>query len=56
MFSDELDNTMEAYIDDLLVKSRNETNHVINLTTTFGILRHFIMRLNLLKCIFVVFA
>lgn len=43
---------MEVYINDMLVKSKDETNHVEDIRATFDILRQFWMKLNLLKCAF----
>lgn len=40
MFADQLEETMEANIDNMLVKSRNANNHVTDLATTFEILKH----------------
>lgn len=42
MFLDQLGISRETYIDDLLVKSRVATDHILDLTTTFGILTSFL--------------
>nr|XP_010930438.1 uncharacterized protein LOC105051606 [Elaeis guineensis] len=43
---------MEAYVDDMLVKSRTAPNHVVDLQETFNTLRQFQMKLNRAKCAF----
>ena len=43
---------MKVYIDDMLVKSLKEDDHVAHLEKTFGILRKHRMMLNPSKCIF----
>ena len=56
MFADLLGNTIEAYIDDLLVKSRKISEHAKDLSESFDILRKYYMKLNPLKCTFCVSA
>jgi len=46
MFADQLGKTMEVYIDDMLVKSAHEKNHVSQLRECFKILNKFEMKLN----------
>ena len=48
--------TMEVYIDDILVKSKQRPDHVDNLQQTFNLLREYGMKLNPLKCAFGVSA
>ena len=43
---------MEAYVDDMLVRSRTISQHITNLEETFSTLREHEMRLNLAKCDF----
>ena len=43
---------MEVYVDDLLVKSREEVNHVEHLAEAVSILRKFQINLNSAKCAF----
>ena len=43
---------MEAYIDDMMVKSMSMTQHVADLQETFAILREHNMRLTPTKCAF----
>ena len=45
-----LGNTMEAYIDDMLVKSKERFDHTKHLQEAFELLRRYDMKLNSLKC------
>nr|XP_010928962.1 uncharacterized protein LOC105050574 [Elaeis guineensis] len=47
---------MEAYVDDILVKSHTVSNHIADLQETFDTLYRFQMRLNPAKCAFGVTA
>ena len=47
-----LGNTMEAYIDNMLVKSIERFDHIQHLQEAFKLLRRYDMKLNLLKCAF----
>ena len=47
-----LGDTMEAYIDDLLVKSKECFNHNKHLQEAFELLQRYDMKLNHLKCAF----
>ena len=51
-----LGNTMEAYIDDTLVKSKECFDHAKHLQEAFELLRRYDMKLNPLKCEFEVSA
>ena len=42
----------EEYVDDMLVKSKEEEDHLDNLKETFNTLRQYSMKLNLPKCAF----
>ena len=42
--------TMEVYIDDMLVKSKQRPDHAAHLQQTFDLLREYGMKLNPLKC------
>jgi hypothetical protein len=44
--------TVEVYIDDMLIKSFREEDHVADLLQVFGILRGSRLRLNASKCTF----
>ncbi|GFY85297.1 hypothetical protein Acr_04g0000350 [Actinidia rufa] len=46
--------TMDAYIDDMVVKSKEESDHLRDLTEIFAILRQHKLRLNAAKCAFCV--
>ena len=52
MFRPLLSSTMEVYIDDMLVKSKQRLNHAAHLQQTFNLLREYGMKLNPLKCAF----
>ena len=56
MFRPLLDSTMEFYIDDMLVKSKQRPDHTTHLQQTFDLLREYGMKLNPLKCAFGVSA
>ena len=56
MFRPLLGNTMEVYIDDMLVKSKQRPNHAVHLQQTFDLLREYGMKMNPLKCAFEVSA
>ena len=47
-----LGNIMEAYIDDMLVKSKERFDHTKHLQEAFELLRRYDMKLNPLKCAF----
>ena len=56
MFRPLLGSTMEVYIDDMLVKSKQRPDHAAHLQQTFNLLREYGMKLNPLKCAFGVSA
>ena len=56
MFRLLLGSTMEVYIDDMLVKSKQLPDHAAHLQQTFNLLREYGMKLNPLKCAFGVSA
>ena len=43
---------MEAYVDGMLVKSKNVSQHIVDLEETFSTLKRHGMRLNPTKCAF----
>ena len=45
---------MEAYINDMLVKSREGFDHIQHLQEAFELLQRYDMKLNPLKCVFIV--
>ena len=52
MFSKQVDRNMEVYVDDMLVKSREELAHLDDLKETFTTLKQYQMKLNPAKCVF----
>ncbi|KAI5337749.1 hypothetical protein L3X38_017020 [Prunus dulcis] len=50
LFAPLIGNTMEVYVDDMLVKSRTADKHIPNLSAMFAILKQYKMRLNPTKC------
>ena len=52
MFKTQIGKTMEVYVDDMLVKSKEAKNHIEALDEMFQILRRYGMKLNPLKCSF----
>ena len=52
MFSKQIGRNMEAYMDDMLVKSKEELTHLDDLKEMFTILRQYQMKLNPSKCAF----
>ena len=56
MFRPLLGKTMEVYIDDMLVKSKQRSDHVTHMQEAFELLRAYDMKLNPSKCAFGVSA
>jgi len=52
MFSKQIGRNMEVYVDDMLVKSKEESVHLDDLQETFTTLRQYQMKLNPSKCAF----
>ena len=52
MFQDKIRRTMKMYIDDMVVKSKQESQHIKELQGTFEVLRQHKLRLNAEKCVF----
>ena len=52
MFASQIRVNMEVYVDDMLVKSKCQKNHIQDLTECFSILRKYNMKLNPQKCSF----
>ena len=52
MFSKQIDRNMEVYVDDMLVKSREELVHLDDLKEMFTTLKQYQMKLNPAKCVF----
>jgi len=51
MFSHQIGWNVEVYVDDMLVKSKDEANHLDDLKETFGTLCKYNMKLNPAKCV-----
>ena len=52
MFNKQIDRNMEVYVDDMLVKSKEELAHLDDLRETFATLKQYQMKLNPGKCVF----
>jgi hypothetical protein len=51
-FADQMHRNVEAYVDDVVVKTRNSEGLIADLEETFSSLRRFHWKLNPTKCIF----
>jgi hypothetical protein len=51
-FADQLHQNVEAYVDDVVIKTRNPDDLIADLEETFSSLRKFRWKLNPTKCIF----
>ena len=56
MFANQIWRNVQVYVDDMLVKSWREEDHLKDLEETFGTLCSYNMKLNLSKCAFGVTA
>ena len=56
MFASQIERNVQVYVDDMLVKSRREEDHLKDLKETFDTLRSYNMKLNPGKCAFEVTA
>ena len=54
MFSHQIGRNVEVNVDDMLVKSKDEANHLDDLKETFNTLRKYNMKLYPTKCVFAV--
>ena len=52
MFSKQIGRNMEVYVDDILVKSKEELTFLDDLKETFAILKQYQIKLNPSKCAF----
>ena len=52
MFSKQIGRNMKVYVDDMLVKSKEELAHLDDLKEMFATLRQYQMKLNPSKCVF----
>src|SRR3954469_21030123 len=56
LFHDMMHKEVEVYVDDMIAKSKNEEDHIHNLTKLFQCLRKFQLRLTPIKCTFGVYS
>ena len=54
IFSQQIGRNVKVYVDDILVKTNDEIDHLDNLRETFNTLRKYKMKLNPMKCVFTV--
>ena len=54
MFSHQIGRNAKAYVDDMLVKSNDEADHLDDLRETFDTLHKYKMKLNPSKCVFAI--
>ena len=52
MFKKQIGRNVEVYVDDMLVKSKKEEDHLDDLKETINTLRQYSMKLNPSKCAF----
>ena len=52
IFAHQVGRNVQVYVDDILVKSIHEDEHMSNLQETFNTLREYNMKLNPNKCVF----
>ena len=52
MFYNQIGRNVEVYINDMLVKTKDEDKHLDDLEETFRMLRQYRMKLNPSKCVF----
>ena len=52
MFHDQIGRNVEVYVDDMLVKSKKDEDHLADLKETFQALKRYKMKLNPAKCVF----
>ena len=50
MFNKQIGRNVDVYVDDMLVKSKREEDHLDNLKETFNTLKQYSMKLNSSKC------
>ena len=56
MFSHQIERNVEVYVDDMLVKSNDEADHLDDLKETFNTLCKYKIKLNPTKCVFAVLS
>ena len=50
MFNKQIGRNVEVYVDDMLIKSKREENHLDDFKETFNTFKQYSMKLNLSKC------
>ena len=50
MFNKQIGRNVEVYVDDMLIKSKREEDHLDDFKETFNTLKQYSMKLNLSKC------
>jgi len=56
MFAQQIGRNVQVYVDDMLVKSQREEDHLDDLRETFNTLHSYNMKLNPSKCAFAMMA
>lgn len=56
VFADQISRNVEAYINDIVIKSQKAKDHTKNLHEVFGVLRKYKVKFNPEKCVFRVSA
>ena len=54
IFFHQIGRNVEVYVDDMMMKSKDEANHLDDLKETFSTLRKYNMKLNPAKCVFAI--
>lgn len=52
VFAKQISHNIDAYVDDIIVKSERAKKYIKDLEKVFGMLRKFRIKLNLEKCVF----
>ena len=52
MFNKQIERNVKVYVDDMLIKSKEEEDHLNDLKEMFNTLRQYSMKLNPYKCAF----
>ena len=52
MFRHQIEKTIDVYIDDMMIKSKKDEDHLLDLAKVFEIIRHHRLHLNMSKCVF----
>lgn len=52
IFKEKIEDTMEVYMDDMIVNSKEKKDHIMHLQESFDLLLKYNMKMNLEKCTF----